>query len=69
MDKEIILINKIIKETTINASDHGGSYDINEENMIKVIEEWIAFKQLTKQYTIDKILIDEGWEIFQIIPK
>lgn len=52
MEKEIQVINKIIREAIINGADYGGSYESNEENLINAINEWLKMKSLVCQYTV-----------------
>lgn len=73
MDREVELVNKIIRESIIHGADWGGSYDSNEERLIKSIEEWIIFKELQHKYTIGKVRFDEPstysyWIMYQIVP-
>lgn len=73
MDREVELVNKIIKESIIHGADWGGSYDSNEERLIKSIEEWIIFKELQHKYTIGKVRFDEPSKyyydiMYQIVP-
>ena len=73
MDREVELVNKIIKESIIHGADWGGSYDTNEKNLIESIEEWIIFKELQHKYTIGKVRFDEPlkysyWIMYQIVP-
>ena len=71
MEKEIEIINKIIKESVIHGADSGGSYDQNEKRLLESINEWMEFKGISKEYTAMYIKIDcktKGiWEIIQIV--
>lgn len=49
---EIKLVNRIIAEAVWHGADSGGSYDQNEEELVKSIGEWLAFKGLCDKYTL-----------------
>jgi len=67
MEKEIQIVNKIIREAVIHGADAGGSYDQNEENLIDSIKSWLNLKGLNNEYTIDRIPVGDGWSVHQII--
>lgn len=69
MEKEIEIINKIIKESIIHGADAGGSYEQNEYNLIVSINEWLIFKGLYNRYTVKKgVYVGDGWAVHQIVP-
>lgn len=67
MEKEIQIVNKIIREAVIHGADAGGSYDQNEENLIDSIKAWLNLKGLNDEYDIDIIPVGDGWSVYQII--
>lgn len=69
LEKEIYVINKIIKEAIIHGADSGGSYESNKDNLVNAINEWLNMKNLSCEYIIDKIATDDRWEVYQIIHK
>ena len=69
MEKEIELVNKIIKEAVIHGADSGGSYEQNELNLIIAVNEWLIFKGLSNKYTLkEDIPVGNGWSVHQIVP-
>jgi hypothetical protein len=69
MEKEIEIINKIIKESIIHGADAGGSYEQNEYNLIVAINEWLIFKGLHHRYTVEEdVYVGDGWAVHQIVP-
>lgn len=68
MEKEIEIINKIIKESIIHGADAGGSYEQNEYNLIVAVNEWLIFKGLHNRYTVKKGVCVDGWVVHQIVP-
>lgn len=69
MEKEIELINKIIKEAIIHGADAGGTYDQNEYNLIVAVNEWLIFKGLNKRYYLKAdVYVGDGWAVNQIVP-
>ena len=67
MEKEIQIINKIIREAVIHGADVGGSYDQNEKKLCDAIVSWIEIKGLSEQYTIKDIPVGDGWKTYQIV--
>lgn len=69
MEKEIEIINKIIKESVIHGADSQGSYDRNEYNLIVAINEWLIFKGLHHKYVVkENVYVGDGWAVHQIVP-
>lgn len=69
MEKEIQIVNKIIREAVINGADVGGSYRSNEDNLIKSIKAWLELKDLSDKYTIADIPVGDGWCMQQIVKR
>lgn len=69
MEKEIQIVNKIIREAVIHGADAGGSYNSNEENLIESIKAWLNLKEMSDKYTIDELEVGDGWYIYQIVSK
>lgn len=70
MEREIQIINKIIEEAVIHGADSGGSYDQNEEGLLRAINDWLEMKDLSTEYEIVEIPVRRGrWRIYQIIEK
>ena len=71
MEREIEIINKIIRESVIHGADSGGSYDQNEKKLLESINEWIEFKDVSEEYVAMYTKVDcraKGtWEIIQIV--
>lgn len=67
MEKEIEIINKIIREAIIHGADSGGSYEQNEEELTNVVIEWIKLKNLADRYIITKVDTGNGWIVHQIV--
>lgn len=66
-DREIKLINKIIREAVIHGADAGGSYDSNEENLINAVYDWMDSKHLTDWYALKEVEFDDGWCVLQLV--
>lgn len=69
IEKEIVLINKIIREAVIHGADCGGSYNQNTENLISAIEDWLQEKNQLTLYTVRDIPVGDGWETYQIVKR
>lgn len=76
MTEEIKIINDMIAQAVIHGADAGGSYDQNEEGLMRAITNWLIFKGLDGKYMAEYkyvcILEGEcrgGWNIIQICPK
>ena len=70
MEKEIKIVNKIIREAIIHGSDLGGSYKQNEDNLINSVNEWLELKGLSDKYVVkDDIDTGDGWWVHQIIKR
>lgn len=62
VEQEVNLINNMIVQAILHGADSGGSYDMNEENLINAICDWIKFKQIQKNYEIcidAKVILDD----------
>lgn len=69
MEKEIELINNIIAEAIIHGADSGGSYEQNEEDLTKAVNEWLKFKSISHKYTLkERVDVGYGWHVHQIVP-
>lgn len=69
MEKEIALINNIIAESIIHGADAGGSYEQNEANLTKAVNEWLKYKGIANMYVLEKhINVGYGWYVHQIVP-
>lgn len=70
MEKEIWIINKIIREAIIHGADNGGSYEQNEKSLVKAIYEWLELKDLSDKYKIkEDIDTGHGWFLHQIVKR
>lgn len=70
MEKEIKIVNKIIREAIIHGADLGGSYRQNEENLVNAISEWLELKGLSDKYVVkDNIDVGDGWNLHQIVKR
>lgn len=70
MEKEIKIVNKIIREAIIHGADLGGSYEQNEESLVSSINEWLELKGLSDKYIIkDNIDTGDGWWVHQIVKR
>lgn len=67
MEKEIAIINKIIREAIIHGADSGGSYEQNEKELTIAINEWLKLKGLSDKCTLTKVDTGDGWFLYQII--
>lgn len=68
-EKEIELINNIIANAIIHGADSGGSYEQNEEELTRVVNEWLKFKGVSCRYEFKKSFNAEcGWYVHQIVP-
>ena len=52
MEKEIELINAIIANAIIHGGDWGGPYEINIENLVISINNWLREKGLWEKYHV-----------------
>ena len=69
MEKEIELINNIIANAIIHGADSGGSYEQNEKDLTKAVNEWLKFKRVSHKYALKKsVNIGCGWCVHQIVP-
>lgn len=69
MEKEIELINNIIANAIIHGADSGGSYEQNEEDLTKAVNEWLKFNRVSHKYALKKnVNIGCGWYVHQIVP-
>ena len=69
MEKEIALINNIIAESIIHGADSGGSYEQNEADLTKAVNEWLKYKGVADMYVLEKrINVGHGWRVHQIVP-
>lgn len=66
--EEIKLINDIIKEAIIHGVDSGGSYEQNEEDLTRAVNNWLSYKGLSDKYKLVRCYSDQGFNINQIIP-
>lgn len=72
MQQEIAIINNIIKQAVINGIDMGCKYELNSENLIDAINEYLEIKNLSDEYTIDTtkmIYKSNTYSVFQITKK
>lgn len=70
IEKEIEILNNIIKSAIIHGADVGGSYDNNEEGLIEAINTWLEMKELSNQYTISIVEVGDKtgiWNMYQIV--
>ncbi len=65
-EKEIELINSIIREAIVHGSDEGGAYEINEDGLRESVSEWLEYHDLSE---IVKIVFDGKTEMFKYIDK
>lgn len=54
IEKEIELVNEMIANAIIHGADLGGSYDQNEKELTRAINNWIVAKGLENEYHIAK---------------
>ena len=66
-NREVELINHIIREAVIHGADAGGSYNSNEENLINAVYDWLDLKHLTDKYALKEHDFDDGWCILQLV--
>ncbi len=52
IEKEIQLVNEIIANAIIHGADLGGTYDQNEKELTKAINNWIKAKGLENEYHV-----------------
>ena len=70
MEKEIKIVNKIIREAIVHGADLGGSYEQNEENLINSVNEWLELKRLSDKYVVKgDIDTGGGWWVHQIVKR
>lgn len=68
MEREIEIVNKIIREAIIHGADVGGSYESNEDNLILAVNEWLRLKGLSKEYRLEQdVDTGDGWHLHQIV--
>ena len=53
VEKELRLVNSIIREAISHGGDLGGSYSTNGENLNNVIMAYLRARNLDNQYTTD----------------
>lgn len=63
-EKEIELINSIIREAIIHGSDSGGAYEINEEDLRESVSNWLDYHGLSEKYTLRKF--SDGWNVMKL---
>lgn len=56
IEKEVVLMNKIIHEAIWHGADRGGSYDQNEDGLKCAINAWLHYKRIDNEYCIGKML-------------
>lgn len=64
MEKEIEIINRIADEAIRHGADGGGSYENNLDGLMKSMNDWLEYKNLSDQYEVDE---NDMWP--QIIKK
>lgn len=69
MDKEILLINKMIVNAELNGADSGGSYSSNEKKLVETMNEYLQFKNLQNKYDVRMTDIDDFWRTYQFVEK
>lgn len=70
MEKEIKIVNKIIREAIIHGADMGGSYEQNESALVSSINKWLELKGLSDEYVVkNRINTGNGWWLHQIVKK
>lgn len=72
VENEINCINQIIIESVIHGADSGGSYDSNENNLIKSLNNWLELKNLKAKYEVKEVEVHirrQLWFILQIVKK
>lgn len=52
ISEEIKIINNIVAQAIIHGGDPGGSYDINEENLVSALNDWLECKNLFSEYMV-----------------
>lgn len=70
IEKEIEIINNIIKSAIIHGADSGGSYDQNKEGLLEAITIWLEMKKLLNQYTISLVEVQDKTgllDVYQIV--
>lgn len=55
---ELRLLNKIIKESIDHGGDSGGPYLINEEALIKAMEDYLKYKNKQDIWDIEIVEVD-----------
>lgn len=53
IEKELGLVNSIIREAVSHGGDSGGSYSTNGENLNNAIMDYLKARNLDNQYTTD----------------
>lgn len=68
IEREIKLVNRIIKEAIVHGGDYGGPYYINELRLKSAITDWMEAKGLTEKYLIRSVDTEDGYTtIMQIV--
>jgi len=68
IDLEIKLVNNMIFNAIKHGADCGGSYESNEEGLLKSINGYLVMKGIDGIYEVKKQNID-GWRVHQIVEK
>ena len=63
-EKEIELINSVIREAIVHGSDNGGAYEINEDGLRESVSEWLEYHDLSEKYTLRKF--SDGWNVMKL---
>lgn len=67
-DREIELVNRIIKEAIVHGGDDGGPYYINENGLKSSVTAWLEEKGLTEKYVLREVVTVDGYNgILQIV--
>lgn len=70
LEKEIEIINRIIVEAIVHGSDGGGSYNMNEENLISSIVSWLEFNGIANDYEVKEVeKVQTCWGFYGCIPQ
>lgn len=63
-EKEIELINSVIREAIVHGSDNGGAYEINEDGLRESVSEWLEYHNLSEKYTLREY--SDGWNVMKL---
>ena len=70
--KEVEIINHLIAMAIMHGSDLGGSYDSNEYELHRAMEDWAKFRGADKHYVIKEKNVtwdNEEWRMLQFVER